>query len=331
MTSSAAGATGSRGRLSTPPQYAELVPAPPVPVPIRPIGAHTPTAGGLATAALKYAAAVGAEAIQVFVTNPRAWAIAPGTQEQADALCDHVAATGTPVFVHAPYLINLGSPDPVVRDRSAALLRHCLLRGAAIGARGVVVHAGSSVTGDRAAGLARMRQTLLPLLDELPGTDGAGPDLLIEPMAGQGGTLCARIGDIGPYLAALDWHPRALLCLDTCHLFGAGHDLTARDGVARTLAELAEVAPGRLRLLHANDARDGCGSRRDRHENIGRGTLGTGPFRALLHHPATAGVPFVVETPGAERGQAGDIATLKRLRGSARAPGPRLTRAAGSA
>ncbi|HUZ51370.1 MAG TPA: TIM barrel protein [Streptosporangiaceae bacterium] len=118
----------------------------------------------------------------------------------------------------------------------------------------------------------------------------------------------------------LDWHPRARLCLDTCHLLGAGHDLTAPDGVAAALAELAQVAPGRLRLVHANDARDCCGSKRDRHENVGRGTLGTRPFWDLLHHPATAGVPFVVETPGEAKGQARDIATLKRLRRSARPP-----------
>src|SRR5262249_26015127 len=141
-----------------------------------------------------------------------------------------------------------------------------------------------------------------------------GPCLLIEPMAGQGSMLCAAIADIGPYLAALNWHPCVLICLDTCHLFGAGHDLTAANGVAIALSELDNVAPGRLRLIHANDAKDGCGSRKDRHQNIGLGRLGTMPFRQLLHHPATAGVPFVVETPGAEKGHAADVATLKNLR-----------------
>jgi deoxyribonuclease-4 len=222
-----------------------------------------------------------------------------------------VHATGFPVFVHAPYLINVGSPDDVVRERSAMLLGQCLWRGEQVAARGVVVHTGSAVTADREAGLRRMRDTLLPLLDKL---SDDGPDLLIEPMAGQGQVLCATIGDIGPYLGALDWHPRANLCLDTCHLFAAGHDLVADSGVAIMLAEMAAVANGRLRLIHANDAKDGCGSRKDRHENIGQGTIGQAPFRALLHHPATADVAFIVETPGAEQGQARDIAILKRLR-----------------
>jgi deoxyribonuclease IV len=277
----------------------------------RPVGAHAPISGGLAAGSLRYAAAVGAEAIQVFVTNPRAWSPAPIDDGQAAALRDHVLATGLPVFVHAPYLINVGSPDDLVRDRSATILRHCLCRGEQIGARGVVVHTGSSVTADRDAGLRRVKDTLLPLLDELPDDS---PDLILEPMAGQGQMLCATVGDIEPYLGALDWHPRAKLCLDTCHMFAAGHDLVADGGVASMLDELAGVATDRLRLIHANDAKDGCGSRKDRHENIGKGTIGKAPFGALLRHPVTAGVAFIVETPGAEQGQAKDIAILKKLR-----------------
>ncbi len=300
------------------------------PPPTRPIGAHTPVSGGLATASIRYAAAVRAEAIQIFVTNPRAWATSPGDDEQTRALREHIAATGFPLFVHAPYLINVGSPDQVLRDRSGALLSHSLRRGAEIGARGVVVHAGSAITAGRRAGLRRAREALLPVLDALPGDEDDGPDLLIEPMAGQGATLCAAIAEIGPYLEALDWHPRANLCLDTCHLFAAGHALTDPDGVDAALAELASVAPGRLRLIHANDARDGCGSKKDRHTNIGQGMLTTRPFWELLHHPATAGVPFVVETPGARRGHAKDVAMLKRLRGSAHASGQRAAALAAS-
>lgn len=297
--------------------YAVRMPGQPSAARSRPIGAHAPVGGGLATGGLRYAAAVRAEAIQVFVTNPRGWAASHGDDTQTRALREHVDGTGFQVFVHAPYLINLGSPDAILRERSASLLGHCLQRGAAIGARGVVVHAGSAVTADRDSGLSRVRAALLPLLDKLPDD---GPDLLVEPMAGQGSMLCARIGEIGPYLAAVDWHPRAMLCLDTCHLFAAGHDLTAEGGVAAVMAELAQVASGRLRLIHANDAKDGCGSKRDRHQSVGKGALGTRPFWEFLHHPRTTDVTFLVETPGAEIGQAADIAKLKRLRSSGRPP-----------
>ncbi|HEX9066186.1 MAG TPA: deoxyribonuclease IV [Streptosporangiaceae bacterium] len=287
---------------------------------MRPVGAHAPVAKGLGTGALRYAAAVRAEAIQVFVTNPRAWSPSPGQAGQTAALREHVAATGLPVFVHAPYLVNVASPDPELRARSAGMVRHCLRRGAEIGARGVVMHAGSAVSGTRADGLAAVAGTVLPLLDALPDD---WPDLLIEPMAGTGGMVCATIAEIGPYLAALDWHPRARLCLDTCHLFAAGHDLAADGGTTAALAELTATAPGRLSLIHANDSMDGCGSRRDRHQNVGRGTLGRRPFWDLLHHPATEGVAFVVETPGDEAGQAADIRRLRRLRSASRPPAGR--------
>lgn len=293
--------------------------------PDRPIGAHAPTGKGLGTGALRYAAAVRAEAMQVFVTNPRAWAASPGRPEQTTALREHVAATGLPVFVHAPYLVNVASPDAGLRAASAEMLRHCLRRGAEIGARGIVVHAGSAVGATRADGLAAARETLLPLLERIPGT---WPDLLIEPTAGLGGLLCSTVAEIGPYLTALDWHPRAQLCLDTCHLYAAGHDLAADGGVDTMMAALHSVAPGRLSLVHANDSMDGCGSRRDRHQNIGRGTIGSRPFWDLLHHPGTSGVAFVVETPGDQAGQAADIRRLRRLRSASQAPPGTSTQAA---
>ena len=278
------------------------------------VGAHVPVAGGLARGGLSYAADVGAEAMQVFVSNPRSWALSAGDPGQDRMLADHVAATGLPLFVHAPYLINVGSPGALTRKRSVASLRHSLRRGREIGARGVVVHTGSAAGGDRDKSLRHVRDSLLPLLDAIP--DG-GPDLLLEPMAGQGQQLCRRVEDFGPYLDGLEWHPRAAVCLDTCHLFAAGHDLAAPGGVAATMAELASTlgTRGRLALLHANDSMDPCGSCRDRHQHIGAGQLGAAPFAELLRHPATAGVPFIVETPGPKAAQAADVATLKHLRG----------------
>ena len=311
------------------------------------IGSHATVTGGVAAGGLAYAAAVGAEVIQVFVSNPRGWAAAPGDPGE-DA---RLRAAGIPVFVHATYMINLGSGNPEVAARSADALAHALRRGADLGARGVVVHTGSAAgwppgdagtAGARERALRQIGEIALPLLDKLGGDD---PDLLFEPMAGQGQMLCARAGDLATYLAAVDWHPKAGVCLDTCHLFAAGHDLTADGGVAAALAELDAVlgavpspaspvpaspvqaspvpaSPGdgaasRVKLVHANDSLLGCGSRRDRHEAIGAGQIGTGkngtePFRELL--AALPAVPFVVETPGGKAGHARDIATLKELR-----------------
>ena len=283
------------------------------------IGSHATVTGGLATGGLSYAAEVGAEVIQVFVASPRGWAAGPGDAGQDARLRE----SGIPVFVHATYLANLGSGNPEVAGRSADAIAYALRRGAEIGARGVVVHAGSAAgwTGEqgREQALRQIGELALPLLDKLGEGD---PDLLFEPMAGQGQMLCARTGDVATYLAAVEHHPKAGLCLDTCHLFAAGHDLTAPGGVTAMLSELGPAAgrpagdAGRtrppVRLVHANDSLLGCGSKRDRHEAIGAGQIGAGPFRELL--AALPGVPFVVETPGGKAGHARDIATLKGLR-----------------
>lgn len=281
-------------------------------LPPSPIGAHVPVAGGLATKGLDYAAQVGAEVIQVFVTNPRGWALPAGNPAEDASLLAYLDRTGLPVFVHANYLINLGSPNPDTLARSVASLRHVLMRGHEIGARGVVVHTGSAVSRPRAEAMRQVRENLLPLLDALP--DG-GPDLLLEPMAGQGQMLCATTPDLGPYLDALDRHPRAGICLDTCHAYAAGHDLAAPGGVGEMLRALAEAAgPDRLKLIHANDSKDVCGSRKDRHENIGAGRIGRDAFAALLTDPVVRGVPLVVETPGKAEAHRRDIAALRRLR-----------------
>jgi deoxyribonuclease-4 len=270
------------------------------------IGAHVSVAGGLATGGLSYAAAVGAEAIQLFVTNPRAWATPPGDPGQDDAL----RASARPVYVHASYLINLGSADQGIAARSISALDHALRRGAQLGARGVVVHTGSAVGTDRDTALGLVARGLLPLLDKL-GDDG--PDLLLEPMAGQGQMLCADLGELAGYLDALRWHPRACVCLDTCHVFAAGHDLTAPGGPAALVRALGDAA-GRVRLVHANDSATGCGSRRDRHANIGSGQIGPGPLGELVRHPALAAAPFIVETPGGQAAHAADVAALKAER-----------------
>src|SRR6201996_9085768 len=184
------------------------------------IGAHATVPGGLATGALSYASAVGAEVIQVFVSNPRGWAAGPGDSSEDTRLRE----SGMPVYIHATYMINLGSGNQEVAAKSANAVAHALRRGGEIGARGVVVHTGSAVGWDRPQALRQIGELTLPLLDKLADDD---PDLLFEPMAGQGQMLCAQAADLAGYLSAVEFHPRAGGCLDTCHMFAAGHDLTA--------------------------------------------------------------------------------------------------------
>jgi deoxyribonuclease IV len=280
-----------------------------VPRPLAPVGAHVSVAGGL-TRALPRAHAVDAEVLQVFVANPRAWA-APLVDPDGDA--SFARACGLPVFVHTPYLINFGSPSPETLARSTEALAFSLLRGAAIGARGVVVHAGSAVLGHRRQdALAQVRQSVLRVLDALP----SAPRLLIEPTAGGGGALASDAPSLAEYLDVLGRDERIGVCLDTCHMHAAGHDLSTPRSFARALRAFGAAA-GRsgIGLIHVNDSRDPAGSKRDRHESIGRGTIGREAFAALFSTPATRRVPMVVETADADH--ATDIATLKALRAAA--------------
>jgi deoxyribonuclease-4 len=278
-----------------------------------PVGAHVFVAGGLSSAGLPYAERVGAEALQVFVSNPRGWKASLGDAETDEAFRASCIERKLPVYVHSPYLVNLCSPTEATRERSVAAVRHSLTRGRRIGARGVVVHAGSAVDAahhDQA--LRELRELTLPILDGLTDDD---PWLLIEPTAGGGHPLAATVDDLAPLFAALESHPRIGVCLDTCHAFAAGHDLAAPGGVRATLNALVRaVGRDRLKLVHANDSKDPLGSGRDRHTNIGSGTIGVAPFAELFRHPATRGVPVIVETPGDVDAHIRDITTLKALR-----------------
>ena len=272
-----------------------------------PIGPHISAAGGLSRA-LARIEVVGAEAAQVFVANPRAWAPRPVSAEDDATFRDSCAV---PVYVHAPYLINFGSPSPETLARSCEALEFSLQRAADIGAVGVVVHAGSAVSGHRREdALWQTRDSVLRALDSLP----SSPALLIEPTAGGGGALASDATSTVEYLAQFDGDERIGLCLDTCHVHAAGHDLATVAGFTSALRAFGKA--GRVGLVHVNDSRDPAGSKRDRHEAIGRGSIGAAAFAALFRSPATRRVPLVVET--ADVDHAADIATLKQLRADAR-------------
>ncbi len=281
-------------------------------MPLTPIGAHVPTAGGLAKAALPYVEAAGAGAAQVYVSNPRGWALSAGDPAQDEQFRAGTAAL--PVYIHASLLVNLGSPTPATVENSVATLRHALQRGRALGAAGVVYHAGSAVDeGHAAAAYRQLRTALLPLMEE--SAAAGGPLLLVEPSAGGGRSLAARVEQLADYFDAVGGHPYLGVCLDTCHAFAAGHDLASPGGAAATLdALVATVGVDRLRLIHANDSKDPVGSTRDRHETVGAGTIGEAAFAELLAHPATTGVPVIVETPSeGSVGHARDIKLLRSL------------------
>jgi deoxyribonuclease IV len=272
------------------------------------IGAHVSVAGGLERA-VGNATAVGCESLQVFVSNARGWApppVDPAADERFRA--DLQAAGLGPLLVHAPYLVNFASASPLTRERSREVVAATLAKAAAIGATGVVVHAGAALASGRTAGLATTREALLPL------ADAAGPDLVLELTAGTRGALAARFEEMAELLAACEHHPRLKVCMDTCHAQAAGYDLGDPAGVAKALDELFATLGERVVLVHANDSRDPVGAGRDRHCPIGTGTIGDQGFAAILAHPGLAALPVITETAGDPDQMATDLTRLKHLR-----------------
>ena len=277
------------------------------------IGAHTPTTGGMAKRSIEYAQTTGAEVIQVFASSPRMWAMPAAKPDLDNAFTEKAAELDIETYVHAPFLINLGSPTEATYINSLASTAYSLQRGADIGALGVVIHTGSAVeTTHVERAWKQIHEGMMPILDAL---SDDSPFLLLEPTAGQGQSLVKKLDDLENYLKALEYHPKVGICLDTCHVFAAGHDIAVKGGMAKTLDLLVEIAGvERFKLVHANDSMDVCGALKDRHQNIGDGHIGIDPFAELLSHPATAGVPLVLETPGMEEKHTIEVALLKKLR-----------------
>jgi len=277
------------------------------------IGAHTPTSGGMAKRSIEYALTTGAEAIQVFASNPRGWAM-PEANPEADAkFIERTTELDIESYVHAPFLINLGSPTVGTYENSLASTAYSLKRGRQIGAKGVVIHTGSAVDAKHLpTAWKQIHDGMMPVLNALSDED---PWLLLEPTAGQGQSLVKKLEDLTQYFDALEWHPKVGVCLDTCHVFAAGHDIAVKGGMTQTLDLLVElVGIERIQLIHANDSMDVCGALKDRHQNIGQGEIGEKPFAELLAHPAVANAPLILETPGMEPEHGAEIALLKKMR-----------------
>lgn len=277
------------------------------------IGAHVPTSGGMAKRSIGYAESIKAEAIQVFTSNPRGWAT-PEANPAADlAFREKCIELDIETYVHAPFLINLGSPTVGTYENSIRSTAYSLQRGQDIGALGVVIHTGSAVDVDHVENAwKQIKKGMLPVLENL---SDASPMLLLEPTAGQGQSLVKKLDDLENYLKAFEYHPKVGICLDTCHVFAAGHDIKKKGGMTETIDLLVQIAGiERIQLIHANDSMDVLGALKDRHQNLGEGEIGLDPFKELLAHPAVQKASLILETPGEEPEHGKEVALLKKFR-----------------
>jgi len=274
------------------------------------VGAHVRRAGSDAARARAAAEELGADTVQVFLSNPRAWAGPRVTPERVEAFATAWAPSGLgPLVVHAPYLVNVASPNPEFLDRSRDLIERTLEACEAYGAAILVVHAGAGGPGERNDALDRAAATLR----RAAGAAGT-TRVAVELMAGTAGAVASTVPEAARLFEAAG-EPDALdLCVDTCHAFAAGYALDAPEGSQRLVEELRETGLlARLRLVHANDSRFGRGERRDRHADLGDGGIGIEGFGSIVARPELRDLTFVLETPGDVERRARDIATLRSL------------------
>ncbi|MGH3023713.1 MAG: deoxyribonuclease IV, partial [Gaiellaceae bacterium] len=274
-------------------------------------GAHVSTAGGIHTA-IDRAVERGAEAVQVFTQSPRAWRPTNHPPENLERFKERRAEEGIAAAVcHALYLINLASPDETVWEKSRASLLHTVGVACAIEADGVVLHVGSHLGAGLEAGLERA----VPALEEaLAACESSGPAwLLLENSAGAGDTIGRSVDELALLVDRLGRHARLGVCLDSCHLWVSGVDVTDAAALDAALAEVDDrIGFDRLRCVHVNDAAAPLGSNRDRHANVGSGEMGEG-LGVFLAHPRLQGLPMILETPGPDN-HGPDAAEVTRLR-----------------
>jgi deoxyribonuclease IV len=281
-------------------------------------GAHVSSAGGIDTA-IDRAEAIGADCVQVFTQSPRMWrptAHSPESIARFKARRAEVGIGG--VVCHALYLCNLAAPDDEIYEKSITTMCATVDAAVAIEADGVIFHVGSHLGAGLDAGMKRILRAMRRILKRCQRDTW----LLMENSAGAGGTIGRSIGELARLVDALDGHERLGICLDSCHLYASGYDVTDPAALDAVVAEVdASIGLERLRALHVNDSATPLGSNRDRHANVLDGEMGRG-LGVFLAHPAFQHLAAYLETPGAENRGPGkaDLTRLRRLHARALAP-----------
>jgi deoxyribonuclease IV len=269
-------------------------------------GAHC--SGGVKKA-LDNGAAMGADVVQLFVQSPRTWRFPKHDPADLEAFRLTRAQAGIPVLVHALYLVNLAAPDDAIYSKSIDTMRATVDTARAIEADAVVFHIGSHLGAGFETGLERV----VPAIEQVLDRCNERTWLLLENSAGAGGTIGRSIDELAAIVDALGRHERLGVCLDSCHLFVSGVDVTDATVMNALLEDVDQrIGLDRLRALHANDAKAPLGSNRDRHENIGDGLIGEG-LGVFLAHRKLQGLPVVLEVPGAD-GKGPNADEIRKLR-----------------
>jgi deoxyribonuclease-4 len=269
-------------------------------------GAHC--SGGIKKA-LDKAKGMDADAVQLFAQSPRTWRFPNHDPDDLAAFREQRAEADMPAFVHALYLVNLAATDKAIYKKSTDTMRATVDAACAIDADGVIFHLGSHLGAGFEAGLKRVVPALKRVLDRC----NERTWLLMENSAGAGGTIGRSLDELALVFDALDRHERLGICLDSCHLYVSGVDVTDAGTFDSVVEEVDErIGLPRLRALHANDAKAPLGSNRDRHDNILDGLMGEG-LGTFLAHPKLQHLPVLLEVPGAD-GHGPNADEIRKLR-----------------
>jgi deoxyribonuclease-4 len=246
--------------------------------------------------------------VQLFISNPRAWS-GPRLETAEKFGAEWREGGIGPLFVHAPYLVNIASPNPEFLQKSLTLCVQSVRACGVLRAGGFVVHAGAGGPGEPAAAIERAATILQAIVDETP----EETQLLVELMAGTSGAVASTVEEAARLFDAVGGD-RLGLVLDTCHLFVTGYGLHEPSGVDALFEELGTAGlTDRLRLVHLNDAKNERGSHRDRHEVVGEGTIGLGGFAAFLSRPEVRDLSVVVETPASGEARRAELDRIRAL------------------
>ena len=258
------------------------------------LGVHTSIAGGVSLS-IERAAALKCTTLQIFSHNPRQWKVSPIPKEEAERFSSMRKELDIgPVFVHASYLINLASASKTVIDNSIKLLTSELELADSLNAEYVVLHTGSASGADPDKARAAAAGSILKAI----GRRKFNTSLILENTAGQKGDITSSIKALAEIMEQCGPNNISGICLDTCHAFAAGYDITSKKGIDALLLEIkTSIGLDKLKLIHLNDSKKPLGSGVDRHEQIGEGFIGMDGFRKLLSDKRLDRIPMVLETP----------------------------------
>ncbi len=258
------------------------------------LGAHVSISGGVHLS-IGRGEALGCTAIQIFTSNATQWKAGPLTAGQVAAFRREQERTGIVVAAHDSYLINLGSPDRTILAKSLEAFRRELERAEQLGIRLLVMHPGAATGSSENEALRSVTRSLNRLLRD---SSGFGVSIILENTAGQGTVLGYSFEQLAMIMAESVAPEKMGVCLDTCHAFAAGYDLSTAAGYAATMDEFHHVIGlERLKVVHLNDSKKPLGSRIDRHEHLGNGTIGIECFRLIMKDERLRNVPKIIETP----------------------------------